>query len=104
MHWQRVIELRTRGKSLHELTREVSACVKGSGVMTGLCAVFFTHTSASLVITENADPSAREDLLDWLGRIAPDGDARNEHDAEGPDDSSAHQRSAVTRTSETIPV
>ena len=89
---------------MHELTREVAAVVRASGVATGLCVVFCRHTSASLLITENADPDARRDVLAWLERLAPDGDARNVHDAEGPDDSPAHQRSAVTRTSETIPV
>jgi secondary thiamine-phosphate synthase enzyme len=66
--------------------------------------LFCRHTSAALVITENADPSARGDLMDWLARVAPDGDPRNAHDAEGPDDSPAHQRSALLRSSETIPV
>lgn len=104
MQYQKVLDVRTRGRGLVELTREVAACVRESGVETGLCLVFCRHTSASLVITENADPSARGDLLDWLERIAPDGDPRNAHDAEGPDDSPAHQRSALLRTSETIPV
>jgi secondary thiamine-phosphate synthase enzyme len=104
VQFQKVIDVRTRGRGLTELTREVAACVRESGVTSGLCVVFCRHTSASLVITENADPSARGDLVDWLGRVAPDGDPRNAHDAEGPDDSPAHQRSALLRTSETIPV
>lgn len=104
MQFQRVIDVRTHGRGLVELTREVAACVRESGVALGLAVVFCRHTSASLVITENADPSARGDLSDWLERIAPDGDPRNAHDAEGPDDSPAHQRSALLRTSETIPI
>ena len=104
MHWQRLLDVRTRGRGLTDLTRELSACVKEAGVTSGLCVVFCQHTSASLVITENADPSARGDLMDWLERVAPDGDPRNAHDAEGPDDSPAHQRSALLRTSETIPI
>jgi len=104
MHYQKVIDVRTRGRGLTDLTREVAACVRDSGVSSGLAVVFCQHTSASLVITENADPSARGDLMDWLERVAPDGDPRNVHDAEGPDDSPAHQRSALLRTSETIPI
>src|SRR5258707_8650567 len=87
VQWQRVLEVRTRGRGLTDLTREVAACVREAGVANGLCVLFCQHTSASLVITENADPSARGDLLDWLERVAPDGDPRNAHDAEGPDDS-----------------
>ncbi len=104
MHWQQVLEVETRGRGLVDLTREVAACVRASGVQTGLAVLFCRHTSASLVITENADPDARADLLDWLARLAPDGDPRNVHDAEGPDDSPAHQRSALLRTSETVPI
>jgi secondary thiamine-phosphate synthase enzyme len=104
MQLQRMLDVRTRGRGLTELTREIQACVRESGVQRGLCVVFCQHTSASLVITENADPSARGDLMDWLERVAPDGDPRNAHDAEGPDDSPAHQRSALLRTSETIPI
>lgn len=101
---QTVIELATRGRGFHELTREVTAFVAASGVHTGLCVVFCQHTSASLLIQENADPTARADVLRRLERLAPDGDPANEHDDEGPDDSAAHQRSALTRTSETIPI
>lgn len=104
MQWQRLLTLRTRGRGLHDLTRELARCLDESGLRCGLCVVFCQHTSASLLITENADPSARADLERWLERLAPDGDPRNAHDAEGPDDSPAHQRSAVLRTSETIPV
>jgi len=104
MQYQKRIDVRTRGRGLTDLTREVAACVREAGATSGLCVVFCQHTSASLVITENADPSARGDLLDWLERVAPDGDPRNTHDAEGPDDSPAHQRSALLRTSEMIPI
>lgn len=104
MQRQERLEIRTPGRGLHEVTDEVAAVVARSGVATGLCIVFCPHTSASLVLTENADPSARADLLAWLARIAPDGDPRYAHDAEGDDDMAAHLRSAVTRSSETIPV
>ncbi len=101
---QRVIEVRTPGRGLVDLTAKVAAIVRASGITTGACVVFCRHTSASLLITENADPSARRDVMSWLARLAPDCDPRNAHDAEGPDDSPAHQRSAITRTSETIPI
>jgi secondary thiamine-phosphate synthase enzyme len=101
---QRSLTVRTSGRGLVEITADVAAVVAGSGVQTGLCVVFCTHTSASLLIQENADPSVRADLLGYLERLAPDGDPRYEHDSEGPDDMSAHLRSALTRTSETMPV
>jgi len=96
--------MRTPGRGLHEVTRAVAEVVARSRVTTGLCVVFCPHTSASLLLTENADPSARADLEAWLARLAPDGDPRYAHDAEGGDDMAAHLRSAVTRSSETIPV
>lgn len=101
---QRELEVRTSGRGLVDLTTQIAAVVRASHVTTGVCLVFCRHTSASLLITENADPSARRDVLAWLERLAPDGDPRNAHDDEGPDDSPAHQRCAITRTSETIPV
>ncbi len=101
---QHEFEVRTVARGLIDLTDRVAAIVRTSRISTGTCLVFCRHTSASLLITENADPSARRDVLAWLERLAPDGDPRNAHDAEGPDDSPAHQRSAITRTSETIPV
>ena len=98
------LEVATPGRDLVDVTRAVAQVVARSGVASGLAVVFCQHTSASLVIQENADPTARADLLAWLERLAPDGDPRYRHDAEGPDDMPAHLRSAVTRTSETIPV
>ncbi len=101
---QETLEVRTPGRGLHEVTAEIQRVVAASGVGTGLCVILCPHTSASLVLQENADPSARRDLLAWLSRLAPDGDARYEHDTEGPDDMAAHLRSAVTRSTESIPV
>ena len=89
---------------LTEVTRAVGAVVGRAGVETGLCCVFLRHTSASLVIQENADPSAARDLEAFLERLAPEGDRRYTHTAEGPDDMPAHLRAALTSTSETIPV
>ena len=104
MQHQESIELGTVGRGLVEITGDVARVVRDSGVRSGLCVVHCAHTSASLLIHENADPSAQADLLDWLERVAPDGDPRYAHSAEGPDDMPAHLRSVLTRTNETVPV
>ncbi len=101
---QETIDVRTRGRGLHDVTEEVRGVVSRAGIVVGLCVVFCRHTSASLLIQENASPDAARDLLAWLSRLAPDGDPRYEHAAEGPDDMPSHLKSAVTRTSESIPV
>ena len=98
------IAVTTRGKGLHEITREIASAVGRSGVGEGLCTVFIRHTSASLTIQENADPSARRDLEDWIERHVPEGDPRFTHTAEGPDDMPSHIRSALTDVSLSIPV
>ncbi len=85
------------------MTRAVERVVSESGIVTGLCTVFIQHTSASLIISENADPAVVRDLEAWLGELAPES-RRWEHDDEGPDDMPAHAKSAITRTSETVPV
>jgi secondary thiamine-phosphate synthase enzyme len=101
---QETIQVASRGRGLIEVTSEVHRVVHESGVQTGLCVVYCRHTSCSLVIQENADPSARRDLETWFERLAPEGDPRYTHTAEGPDDMPSHLRSAVTSTSESIPV
>lgn len=101
--FQRIIEVTAPGAGLHDITPQVRAVVHESKVETGLCHLFIQHTSASLLIQESADPAVRRDLQAWLSSLAPEG-RRWEHDDEGPDDMPAHARSAVTRTSETIPV
>jgi len=101
---QQLLEVQTPGRGLHEITKQVAAFVHGTGVRSGLITIFCKHTSASLLIQENADPSAGRDLLAWLERLAPDGDPHYTHTAEGSDDMPAHLRSAVTRTSEVIPI
>ncbi len=103
MH-QEEIEIATRGRGLVEVSAAVRRAVKAAGFATGLCVVYCTHTSCSLVIQENADPSARRDLETWLERLAPERDPSYTHTAEGPDDMPSHLRSAVTSTSETVPV
>ena len=101
---QATLTIRTSGRGLFEFTDAVEAEVRKSGVSTGIASVHCTHTSCSLVIMENADPSARADLEAWMNRLVPDGDARFTHDAEGPDDMPSHIKMALTRTSETLPV
>jgi len=101
---QEALQVATRGRGFVDVTRDVRAVVLRSGVRVGLCVVFCEHTSASLLVQENADPDVRRDLETFLSRLAPDGDPAFVHDAEGPDDMPAHARSAVTRTSESIPV
>ena len=105
MWFQEAITVDTRGRAgLCEVTTEVARLDARSGVRIGLCHVFVRHTSCSLVIQENADPSARADLEAWIRRLAPEGDPAYTHTAEGPDDMPGHLRAAVTRTSESIPI
>lgn len=95
--------IRTRGKGTYEITEEVTRIVRESGIQTGTVTVFIRHTSASLVIYENADPSARADLHDYFEKIAPESGSYV-HILEGPDDTTSHLRMALTRTSEVIPI
>ena len=95
--------METHGQALHDVTDRVSAVIAESGVRTGLAVVFCRHTSASLLIQENYDPAVQRDLLRWLARIAPEGEAY-EHDDEGEDDMPSHLRTALLQTSESIPV
>ncbi len=92
------------GQGLHEVTRAVATVVSRAAIDEGLCTVFVRHTSASLVIQENADPSARRDLENWLARLVPETDALYTHTQEGPDDMPAHVRAALTATSLSIPI
>ncbi len=94
----------TKGKGTYEITAEVAAAVAASGVTTGAVTVFVRHTSCSLIIMENADPTARRDLEEFFERLAPEDTPYFEHTAEGGDDSTSHIRSVLTRTSEVIPI
>jgi secondary thiamine-phosphate synthase enzyme len=96
--------VRTRGKGTSEITDEVARIVRESGVKMGAVTVFIRHTSASLIIYENADPSARTDLHEFFERLVPETSDYFVHTAEGPDDMPSHLRMVLTRTSETIPV
>ena len=94
----------TSGQGLHEITAKVQEAVRGAKIAEGLCTLFVQHTSASLLIQENADPSAKRDLERWLARLVPEGDPFYTHDAEGPDDMPAHIKAALTQTSISIPI
>jgi secondary thiamine-phosphate synthase enzyme len=102
--FQTEIEVVTAGRGTYELTARVADAVHASGVATGLCHVFTMHTSASLMICENADPDVRRDLETFMRDLAPDGDPRFKHAAEGPDDMPAHVRSVLTTSDLTIPI
>ncbi|HEY1858738.1 MAG TPA: secondary thiamine-phosphate synthase enzyme YjbQ [Gemmataceae bacterium] len=98
------LHLATRGKGLYPFTREAAKWVASTGVQNGLLTIFVQHTSASLVIQENADPDVVLDLADYFERLAPEDDSRYRHTTEGSDDMPAHIRSALTQTSLSIPV
>jgi secondary thiamine-phosphate synthase enzyme len=98
------LTIQTPGRDLVEITREVRACVAQTGIRQGLLTLFVRHTSASLLIQENADPEVRDDLERFFARLVRDGDPLFAHQAEGADDMPAHVRSALTVTQLTIPV
>lgn len=103
MHYQKLLKISTTGKSLYNITPKINAIVAESGVDVGLCTLFLRHTSASLLIQENADPDVLLDLANFMAKIVPES-AKYIHDAEGADDMPAHIRTALTHTSEHIPI
>jgi secondary thiamine-phosphate synthase enzyme len=100
----RSIDVVTRGRGLHEITDRLQSVVGDAGVAEGLCTVMIQHTSASLTIQENADPSARRDLEAWLDRLVPEDDPLYTHRAEGPDDMPSHVKGVLTATTLSIPI
>jgi len=104
MTHQDSIQQQTRGRGTYDITEQVRAIVRQAGIRTGLCHLFLQHTSASLIICENADPTVRSDLERFMTRLVPDGDAIYEHTLEGPDDMPAHVRSILTQVDLTLPV
>jgi secondary thiamine-phosphate synthase enzyme len=100
----KTLSVKVPGQGLHEFTDQVQAAVRESGVKEGLCTLFIQHTSASLLVQENADPSAKRDLERWLNRLVPEGDPFYTHDTEGPDDMPAHIKAALTQTNLSIPI
>ena len=102
-YYQETLKIRTNPKNLHKVTLEVQEVVAKSGIKTGLCNLFLRHTSASLIIQENADPDVLVDLENFLSKLVPEG-YNYVHSTEGPDDMPAHIRSVLTHTSEQIPI
>ena len=103
MHHQQLLKIATKGKSLYKITNKIESIVAESGIKTGLCTIFLRHTSASLIIQENADPDVLVDLSNFLAKLVPES-ALYIHNAEGADDMPAHIRTALTHTSEQIPI
>lgn len=101
---QKSLNFRTPGRGTTDITAEVAQVVRDAGIRTGLCNVFLQHTSASLILCENAAPAVRADLETILARLAPDGDPAYAHDDEGPDDMAAHARAVLTTNSLQLPV
>jgi secondary thiamine-phosphate synthase enzyme len=99
-----MLRIATRGRGLSEITEKVSRWVTASGLRTGLLTLFIRHTSASLLVQENADPEVQRDLERFLARLVPDGDPLFEHMQEGPDDMPAHVRAALTQTQLSVPL
>lgn len=98
------LSINVTGQGLHEITDQVQAAVREAGLQEGLCTLFVQHTSASLLIQENADPAVRRDLEHWFNRLAPENDPLYTHQNEGPDDMPGHIKSALTATQLSIPV
>jgi secondary thiamine-phosphate synthase enzyme len=103
-HYQKLLKFETKPKSLSKITAKVQSVVAESGVEMGLCTVFLRHTSASLIIQENADPDVLRDLENFLTQLVPEDSRRYYHNSEGDDDMPAHIRTALTHTSEQIPI
>lgn len=102
--FQETLRIETRGTGLLEFTDDVARIVRTAGIETGIAHVFCRHTSASLLIQENADPDVQRDLVAFFKRLVPDGDPLFVHQSEGPDDMPAHVKSALTQTSVAVPI
>ena len=101
---QTQLTIQTHGRNTYNITHDIETVIHKSSISTGLCHVFIHHTSASLIITENADPDVRHDLETLIQRMAPDGDPAYRHTLEGIDDMSAHMRNILTQTEMTLPI
>ena len=102
--YQQTIEVVTEGRGTYEFSHDVQAIVAQAGVRTGICQIFIHHTSASLILSENADSDVRRDLESFMARLVPDGDPLYRHTLEGPDDMPAHIRSVLTQSALSLPV
>lgn len=104
MYQQKTIAITTQGRGSYDITEEVETCIQKSGFQVGLCHIFIRHTSASLMLCENADPTVRRDLETFMARLVKDGDQLFEHVQEGPDDMPAHVRTVLTQAGLHIPI
>jgi secondary thiamine-phosphate synthase enzyme len=104
MVYQKQLTVTTNGRGTYDITRDISGIVSESSLQDGLCHIFVHHTSASLILCENADPTVRRDLETFMKRLVPDGDAMFQHIDEGPDDMPAHVRTVLTQSGLSIPV
>jgi len=101
---QEILNIETKGRGTYDISDEIQKIIHENSIHTGLCNLFLQHTSASLILCENADPTVRVDLENFMARIAPDGDPVYQHDMEGADDMPAHIRTILTQNSLTIPI
>ena len=104
MLYQSSFQVTTRGRGCYSISRDIGLQLEKSGIRAGICLIFLHHTSASLILCENADPEVRADLERFMGRLVPDGDPIFRHVDEGPDDMPAHVRSILTSNSLSVPV
>lgn len=104
MYWQDKLTVRSTSRGTYEITSKIEQMIQNSGIQAGLCHIFIQHTSASLIISENADPLVRVDLETFMSNLCPDGDSMFTHIAEGQDDMPAHIRSVLTQTEVSIPI
>ena len=98
------LQIATSGRGTYDLTAQVQSALKDTGIRVGMCNVYIRHTSASLMLCENADPAVMHDLETFMSQLSPDGDSRFTHTAEGPDDMPAHIRSVLTHSDLNVPV
>jgi len=101
---QQQLQIDTRGRNTYNITPQVTQAIEASGITTGLCQLFIHHTSASLILCENADPTVRSDLEGFMSRLVQDGDCRFDHSLEGPDDMAAHIRTILTQMDLSFPI
>lgn len=101
---QHILNIKTKGRGTYEISNDIQSVIEENNLRSGLCHLFLQHTSASLILCENADDTVRTDLENFMARIAPDGDPCYQHDMEGPDDMPAHIRTILTQNSLTIPI
>jgi secondary thiamine-phosphate synthase enzyme len=104
MVYQQQLQFPTRGRGTFDISRQVAEAIRHSGIRQGICQVFIHHTSASLILCENADPTVRTDLETFMKKTVPDGDSMFQHTDEGPDDMPAHVRTVLTQSSLSFPV